>query len=267
MAIDWSNEDFARLYKRDTDDDLLLSWEAEAVWHKFLKKCDKSGVLATKRGVQGMAALLRIPLDVVERVLQELLEDGRIRSLPPTGFIAPNYVDANYVARSNNARQAAFRARQRSIGASDCNDSSGATDDVSHGVTPSNAESRDVTSGNENRHSFNHSINHQSPSANDAGASKTKRKRGARIPEDWKPRPEELEIAASLGLDGQREAVEFHSYWLGDGRPKANWHMTFRNRLYGQSKFRGGKAPVRVIQQVPAPEDDTPPLFILGGKK
>jgi hypothetical protein len=244
MAIDWSNEDFSRLYKRETDDDLMLSWEAEAVWHKFLKKCDKSGYLATRRGVQGLAALLRIPLDVVERVLRELLEDGRLRSVPPNGFIAPNYVDANYTARSGNARQAAFRAKERVGSVSDCNDQHGAGAAMSHGVTPDNAESHGVTSGNENCQSINQSIqpfNHQSPSANDAPASKTKGRRG--IPEDWTPRPEERQLARELGLNCESEAAEFLSFWLGDGRPKKNWDQTFRNRLQFQSK--NGRGHVR----------------------
>jgi hypothetical protein len=242
VAIDWSTEPFARLYKRETDDDLLLSWEARAVWHEFLKKCDSSGHIATRRGVQGLAALIRIPLDVVERILQELIEDGRIRSIPATGFVAPNYVDANYVARSNGARQAAFRAKQRASSVSDGNGSHGASDSTSRDVTPSNGESHGVTSGNENCHTSHPIHTNQSlvVPTDDAGASKSRAKRRAGIPEDWKPRDEERQLARSLGLDCDREAAEFLSYWLGDGRPKSSWDQTFRNRLQQQSQ-RGGQ--------------------------
>lgn len=237
MAIDWSTEPFARLYKRETDDDLLLSWQARAVWHEFLKRCDVSGHLATKRGVQGMAALLRIPPDVVEPALAELVDDGRIRSVNGVGFVAPNYVDANYVARSNGARQAAFRAKQRAVSVSDGNGSYGTSDSTADVVTPRNAESHGVTRGNENCQSYqsiNHT-NHQSPTANDAPASKPRR-RG--IPEDWEPRPEERQLARELGLNVETEADEFKSYWLGDGRPKKSWDQTFRNRLQQQGKRR-----------------------------
>lgn len=258
MAIDWSNEPYARLYKRETDDDLLLSWEARAVWHEFLKKCDQSGVLSTKRGVQGMAALIRIPLDTVERVLQELIEDGRIRSIPNVGFVAPNYVSANYVARSNMARQAAFRAKQRASSVSDDIDSYGTSDSQSHGVTAGNAASHDVTLNNENCHPIpSHPIpDHQSPTANDAGASKRKAVRTrAPIPDDWEPRNEEQVLARELGLNCAPEAAEFKAYWLGDGRPKKNWDQTFRNRLLSQSK-RGGHARGPQLQTTPPRKEE-----------
>lgn len=266
MAIDWPNEDFARLYKRETDDDLLLSWEALAVWHMFLKRCDKSGLLETKRGVRGLAALLRIPHEVIERVLQELLEDGRLRSIPHHGFMAPNYVNANYVARSDKARKAHSRLTQRVTGASekvtgrvdgqhgdgvDCDESDrddsefqddgsdrhGA--DMSHDVTGSHAESQ-----------FSQSIN-QSINQHSAAPRGRARSRCA-IPPDWKPRARELELATSLGLDANSEAREFLDYWLGDGRAKADWDQTFAARLQAQARGRrrGKQEEVRDVQDM-----------------
>src|SRR5688572_9550929 len=131
MAIEWSSEPFARLYKRETDDDMLLSCEALAVWHAFLKRCDVKGHISTKHGVAGLARNIKIPLDVVERVLQELIEDGRIRSVPYQGFTAPNYVEANYAARSAAARKAASRL----INGNEPNE-------VSHDVTTGHDESQ-----------------------------------------------------------------------------------------------------------------------------
>jgi len=254
MPIDWSSEPFSRLYKRETDDDLLLSWEARAVWHEFLKRCDASGFIATKRGAMGLAALIRIPLDVVERVLPELLDDGRLQEKPSVGFWAPNYVEANYVARTTAARKMASRLGQRARCQSGRNDSDGIGSEDSEDVTTSHVESRDVTSSHvesrdvtsshvesQNRQSdhTNHTnhTNHHSAS-DDAGASK---KRRAGIPEDWEPRDAERKIARELGLDCDREAEEFKTYWLGDGRPKKNWDLTFRNRLYSLAK----RAPLR----------------------
>lgn len=244
MAIDWSKEPFARLYKRETDDDLMLSWEALAVWHAFLKRCDHTGRVATKHGVIGLARFLRIPLEVIERVMQELIEDGRLRSEPPTGFIAPNYVDANYAARSNSARQAALRAKRMAAGTAE-HDISGLEDcnDDNTEVTRGNAESRDVTRSNENCHIISTHIisDHQSPQANDAGASKSRSRTRAGIPEDWKPRPDEQQVARELGLDCEQEAKEFLSFWLGDGRPKKNWDQAFRNRLQSQARNGFGR--------------------------
>ncbi len=136
MALDWTNEPYTRLYKRDTDDDLLLSWEARSVWYEFIKKCDYSGIIPTRRGVRGLAATLRFPLDVVERALAELLEDGRLRSTEDkTGFIAPNYECANFAPRSDKARKVESRIRRRHEALS------------GEPVTPGHTESHAATNG------------------------------------------------------------------------------------------------------------------------
>jgi hypothetical protein len=110
MATDWASEHFVRLYTRETDDDLLLSWEARAVWHELLKKFDKQGRLSTKRGARGLAALIRVPFDVVERAIAELVEDGRLKQEGGL-FFAPNYQHANYTPRSPAARMHQLRTR------------------------------------------------------------------------------------------------------------------------------------------------------------
>lgn len=251
MALDWASDHFVRLYTRETDDDLLLSWEALAVWHMFLKKCDKSGLLETRRGVRGLAALLRIPIEVVERVLQELIEDGRMRSIPSVGFRAPNYTDANYTARSGGARQADARIRAKVTGPHGAgsereDDSHGAsgeegedglhgagvaqdTPDASHDVTESNAESRRVTPRAQIR-------SDQIRSGHSARA----RGGGSRfsISAEWQPRDRERQLAVEMGLDADAEAREFLAYWLGDGRAKKDWDQIFANRLLSQAKRR-----------------------------
>lgn len=218
MSIDWSGEPFARLFKRETDDDLLLSWEARAVWHEFLKRCDRNGRIETKRGVRGFAALIRIPLEVVERVLQELIEDGRIQSEPGRGFVSPNYVTANYTPRSAAARMADVRVRQAGL-------PSGTS---SPHVTARNEASRDVT---ESDAAFPLQIRADQSTPPRA------------IPSGWAPRPEERELARQLGLDADDEAREFRSYWLGDGRKKANWDEAFAARLYQQAKRKKTPSP------------------------
>jgi hypothetical protein len=215
VAIDWSNEFFARLYKMETDDDLLLSWEARAVWHEFLKKCDRSGLLTTKRGVRGVAALLRIPLEVVERVLQELLEDGRMRSVPNVGFVAPNYIEANYTPRSDKARQAESRLRRREDAVSAGNDQS-ATGTLSRDVTGGHATSQPVTHISTDQNTHNDHRSAALPPTDDIGfrlesperpKAKQKTKRRDGIAEDWTPREEERRLACELGLDCDHEAA------------------------------------------------------------
>lgn len=217
MALDWSTEPFAPLFKRVTDEDRLLSWSARAVWREFLQRCDSEGFIEARRGVRGFAAVLEIPFDVVEGALPELLEDGRIRSLPDRGFIAPNYVAAlsGALMQSARVRDKERKKRERSVQA---RTSSDAFQSADH-------RSSDVGSGSLFSDPFKQSSGE---------IATTSRRR--RIPDTWTPRAQERAKARELGLNCDEEAAEFLSYWLGDGRPKADWDRTFLNRLYQQVK-------------------------------
>jgi hypothetical protein len=111
--MDWPNENYVRLYTRETDDDLVLSWEARAVWHEMLKRFDRSGLIELRRGRKGLAAVLRVPVEVVERGVPELIEDGRIRELE-SGYFAPNFMEAQEATKSDRQRQKESRERRRS---------------------------------------------------------------------------------------------------------------------------------------------------------
>ncbi len=152
MALDWANEPYVRLYKKETADDLLLSFEARAVWHEMLKKFDRSGLIETRRGAVGLAALIRAPLELVERVLPELYEDGRVVPIADRGFASRNYIVANETPRSNKARQEEHRVRRQQDALSAQESTSAPVSEPSHDVTqsnapvtPSNATSRSVT--------------------------------------------------------------------------------------------------------------------------
>lgn len=260
MAIDWANEPYVRLYKRKTDDDLLLSWQARAVWHEMLKEFDRSGLIETRRGVQGLAAVIRIPLDVVEGALGELIEDGRVRSIPGVGFASKNYIVANDTPRSDKARQKESR-NSRILSALSSTNIEIDRHAVSRDVTSRHAESRGVThiSTDQDRSlsvadksapgddamshlkekcdALNPPLELQPPEPKRRGRPKSA---NAPIPEDWQPRQQERDVAQSLGLDCDHEANEFRAFWLGDGRTKKDWNMTFLNRLYAVAK-RGGR--------------------------
>lgn len=110
--MDWSNELYVKLYRRVTDDDLLLSWEARALWHEMLKRFDRSGFITTRRGAPGLAVLVGIPLEVVERALGQLELDGRVKAVD-VGFFAPNFMPAQETSKSNRLRQQEVRDKRR----------------------------------------------------------------------------------------------------------------------------------------------------------
>jgi hypothetical protein len=135
--MDWFNELYVKLYRRRTDDDLLLSWEARALWHEMLKLFDRSGLITTRRGALGLAVLTGIPHEVVERALPELLEDGRVR-VTDGGWIAPNFIAAQEATKSHALRQKEYRERIRTKALSQ-------SGDTSLSVSDTNGHARDGT--------------------------------------------------------------------------------------------------------------------------
>lgn len=205
MAIDWASDHFVRLFTRDTEDDLMLSWEARAVWHELLRKFDKQGRLANRRGARGIAALIRVPVEVVERALPELLEDGRLVAVGE-GYEAPNYQDANYTPRSTAARKE-YSRRRTQLGS---------------------CESHEVTRSHDTSHGV---YQDQGRSGSEHAQGARSRVRRSLISSDWLP-PEPLrERAKELELDWEAETREFVAYWIGEGKAKADWEETFRARL------------------------------------
>lgn len=136
--MDWSNEPYVKVYTRETDDDLALSWEARALWDRLMAKFDRSGVVETKRGGRGLAAITRMPAEVVERVLPELLEDGRLVEVDD-GYMAPNFIAAQEASKSDKLRQRESRERRRSRNLDT------AVTDRDASVTNRDQTSRDVT--------------------------------------------------------------------------------------------------------------------------
>lgn len=115
----WEDERYVRLYTRDTPEWSVLSWEARAVFYEILRKVDRAGVIPLGRsGYRGVAGLLRVPLDVVERAIAELLEDGCLER-DAARLVVPRFIEAQEARQSDRARQAASRERARTIPPSD----------------------------------------------------------------------------------------------------------------------------------------------------
>jgi hypothetical protein len=112
--MDWANEEYVRLYTRETADDLELSWEAVALWRAMLCKFDRSGVIPVRNGWPSIARMVRMPIDVVERAGPELVADGRVR-VTKHGFVSPNFTEAQTASKSDKLRQRESRDRRREI--------------------------------------------------------------------------------------------------------------------------------------------------------
>lgn len=110
----WEDERYVRVYVRDTAEWLALGWEAQALLVLLLRKADRAGIVQTgKAGVRGVAALAGMPLDVVQRALPVLLDDGCLRAMDAGGYVFPNFLQAQEARSSDAQRKREQRARDR----------------------------------------------------------------------------------------------------------------------------------------------------------
>ena len=155
----WEDEHWVKLYTRDTLDWQAIGWEAHAVWFEVFRKLDTAGVLDLgKHGAKGFAVAIGMPVDILDRGLKALLDDGCL-VLNGSLLVMPNYVEAQEARKSDRLRQRDSRARARDDAMSH---------DVttpSRGVTPRDELSREqnachvsgATSAEENRGEVNRS--------------------------------------------------------------------------------------------------------------
>lgn len=142
----WEDERFVKVYTRDTPEWCVLSWEARGVFLLLIRAVDRAGIVPLgPAGAKGLAALLRVPVDVIVRVLAELAEDGCLL-LYPDRVVVPNFCAAQEARQSDKARARTARERAR---ASSLLPDGGEEEDKSQNVTPPSQnvthESRGVT--------------------------------------------------------------------------------------------------------------------------
>lgn len=109
----WEDEQFVKVYTRDTGEWLALGWEAQALFLFLLRKADRAGLIHAGRAkARGLAGMTGMPLDVVERALPPLLDDGCLRECEG-GYVIPRFVVAQEARQTDRARKAAQRERDR----------------------------------------------------------------------------------------------------------------------------------------------------------
>ena len=198
MALDYANERFVLLYTRDTTTWKLLDWEARAVLMFLLRKVDRAGVLDVGgEGIEGLAAVLEVPADVVDRAMPKLVSKQTVASTG-SAFVLPNFLEAQETPRSDKQRQRDSRDRRRSIA-------------LSRNVT---IESRNVTDGHEmgpnvtRGHTASQPV---TPTQTDPTQPKPEREPLARDPSPPAPAPEpgapgEIGRLMDIAVDGMNTA-------------------------------------------------------------
>jgi hypothetical protein len=141
--VRWEDESYVRVFTRDTPDLAAMGWEARAVMWEVFRKMDRAGILELgKSGRRGLSGLISIPLDVVNRAMDVLLEDG-VLSMNGTTLFCKNFMAAQECTKSDKLRQKERRVRARD-------------DEMSQNVTPPSqnvtirhAKTESVTRGHE----------------------------------------------------------------------------------------------------------------------
>jgi hypothetical protein len=140
MTMRWEDERYVRVYTRDSADWLALGWEAQALFVLTLRKVDRAGILDFGRhGVRGLASVVAMPVEVVERALAILVEDGCVK-VSGTRLVVPNFIEAQEAPSSDAQRKRESRGRARDLAAA-------FGDTGSQSVTSGHENGQKVTAG------------------------------------------------------------------------------------------------------------------------
>lgn len=111
----WEDERYVRLYTRDTATWKLLPWQGRALLPLLLRKADRAGLVDVEGDrVEGVAALVDLPMEVVEVGLVAMLKRGVVEQRGET-FVFPKFIEAQEANMGGTARQRECRERQRDL--------------------------------------------------------------------------------------------------------------------------------------------------------
>jgi len=110
--VNFADEWWVKLYTRDTTTWKLLSWQARTLLLHMFRKVNRAGEIDVgEDGIEGLAALVDLPLEeVVEPGMEMLLKRGTVTKRDAT-YAIPRFVEAQETPSSDRARARKHRAR------------------------------------------------------------------------------------------------------------------------------------------------------------
>lgn len=244
--MDWANEKYVRWYTRDTKTWFKLGWEGQCVLGLLLRKVDRAGVLEGAFDAADLCLMFAngIPEEVVEVGLVRLLNLDVI-SKRTSGIVVPNFIEAQETAQSDRQRAKKCREKRR--------DESRFVTSESQAVTPSHAESHDVTlccavPSCAVPSCAEKGLQGEPPplALTPPAQVEPKRRRSVEIPkpmsDTWSP-PPALVDALATRYSVSRERInscvpEWRLYWISDGKvtTERGWASTLSNWIGSQAK-------------------------------
>ena len=107
----WEDERYVRIFTRDTPTWDAMGWEAQALLMLVFRKMDRTGLLELgSSGLRGLAACVRMPVEVVEVALKVLLDDG-VLAMNGKNLFCKNFMEAQECSKSDALRSREKRER------------------------------------------------------------------------------------------------------------------------------------------------------------
>lgn len=249
MPLDFANENWIRVYKRDTVTLKLLSWQSRALLWEMLRKADRAGVIDVgTHAERGIAVIVSMPLDVVSAGLRELLETGTVISCDGC-FVFPKFIEAQETPASDKKRASDLRERRRDTALHGVT----ARDTALHGVTLRDEtvtkSDAPITKSDETvteRHAASRRVTkEEKDNKEDISLSASRKKTPLLpIPENWHPEESHQQLAREQNKNITLEAERFRDWAIANAARKADWSATFRNWLRN-GKYSSGASPTK----------------------
>ncbi len=114
--MDWSDENFVKLYTRDTATWLSWPWQGRAVFPSLMRKLTGAGLLAAGRLelTRAVAVLIGIPEEVVAPAIDAFVADGTIEKVA-SGLLVPKFLEAQEARKTDKRKSADYRAKVRDV--------------------------------------------------------------------------------------------------------------------------------------------------------
>lgn len=113
--MNFEDEDYVRLYTRDTVTMKKIGWEGRAVLSELMRKVERSGVLELEEGddvAEAVAALCDLPVEIARTGLGLLASRGVTRR-HGASLVLVRFVEAQNARRSDRLRAQDYRDRQK----------------------------------------------------------------------------------------------------------------------------------------------------------
>lgn len=115
MSLNWPDENYAKLYTRDTPNWLMMPWQARALLPLMIRKADGAGFIDTgDRELAALSLVVQLPQDVVQVGLYALVELGTV-SRTAGGLELPNFVEAQEARKTEGQKKRDQRTKVRDL--------------------------------------------------------------------------------------------------------------------------------------------------------